>query len=183
LRGGWYRSDLEYSLAYRPTGHADRFLQGWLDLAVSVPEAQKLLAMLSTPTAPGVCAKCHSIDSVPNPIVHWRTFQPDPIEHRFTRFSHTSHFSLLDDRGCQTCHSLDLEAPADRYASSFSGGNRDPSRFHSNFVPIQRQVCASCHTSRFAGEGCLECHNYHIGRFAPTLPREEWTAKPAKPLP
>jgi hypothetical protein len=182
-RGGWYRSDLDYSLSYRPVGHADPFLQSWLDLTASVPDAKKVFTALSAPTAPGACAKCHSIDEKPNQVVQWRGFRADAFDHRFTRFSHTAHFSLLDDRGCQTCHSLDLKAPADSYALSFAKGNRDPSRFHSNFQPIQRQTCAACHTRHFAGEGCLKCHNYHIGHFAPTLPRGEWSLKPQKTPP
>ena len=35
--GGWYRSRNDYTLLYRPAGHADPFLHAWLDLTASVP--------------------------------------------------------------------------------------------------------------------------------------------------
>ena len=174
VRGGWYRSDLDYSLSYRPAGHADSFLQSWLDLTVAAPAARKLFDALSDPKAPGLCVKCHSVDSQPRSLINWRSFQPDPFEHQFTRFSHTAHFSLLDNHGCQTCHSLDLNAPRESYAASFARENRDPAVFHSNFKSIERAMCASCHTHKYASESCLECHNYHVGHFIPTLPRQQW---------
>jgi hypothetical protein len=172
-RGGWYRSDLEYSLSYRPTGHADSFLRSWLELTALAPDARKLFTTLSNSKSPGQCIKCHSIDERPRPVVNWRAYQPDPFEHPFTHFSHKAHFSLLDDHGCQTCHSLDLNAPTGRYAESF-GTNRNPAIFQSSFHPIKLAACTSCHSKKYAGESCLECHNYHIGRFMPTLPRQQW---------
>ncbi|HXR05714.1 MAG TPA: hypothetical protein VN765_00195, partial [Candidatus Acidoferrum sp.] len=85
-RGGWYRSDLDYSLSYRPAGHADPFLQSWLDLTAAAPAARKLFEAWSDAKAPGLCAKCHSVDSQPQSLINWRSFQPDPFAHQFTRF-------------------------------------------------------------------------------------------------
>jgi hypothetical protein len=177
-RGGWYRSDLDYSLSYRPTGHADPFLQSWLDLTVAAPAARKLFDSLSDPKSPGLCVKCHSVDSQPQWRINWSSFRPDPFEHQFTRFSHTAHFSLLDNRGCQTCHSLDLDAPKESYSASFAREKGDPAVFRSNFRSVEVSMCASCHTQKYASESCLECHNYHVGHFRPTLPRQQW----ARPL-
>ena len=56
--GGWaYR---ELALTYRPTGHADRFLRGWLEFS-STPEpaAAALFDALASEESPGSCAKCH----------------------------------------------------------------------------------------------------------------------------
>jgi hypothetical protein len=180
-RGGWYRSDLDYSLSYRPTGHADPFLHSWLDLTVAADEARKLFDSLSDTKSPGLCIKCHSVESQPQWRIDWRSFQADPFEHRFTRFSHTAHFSLLDNRGCQTCHSLDLDAPKESYSASFARDKGDPAVFRSNFRSIEVSMCASCHTQKYASESCLECHNYHVGHFRPTLPREQW-ARPRSSL-
>lgn len=173
-RGGWYRSGAEDAILYRPTGHADSFLRSWLDLTVAAPEAQKLFDALSDSKAPGLCLKCHSVDAQPRPQVNWLPYQPDAFEHRFTRFSHVAHFSLLDDHGCQTCHRLDADAARDSYAAAFDKGHRDPAVFRSNYLPIDRVLCAACHTRKYAGDSCLECHNYHIGHFMPTLPRQQW---------
>ena len=58
--GGWgYR---QLGLAYRPTGHSDRFLRGWLEFS-SAPEdaAAALFDALTTDDAAGACAKCHVV--------------------------------------------------------------------------------------------------------------------------
>jgi hypothetical protein len=180
LRGGWYRSDLEFSLSYRPVGHPDPFLQSWLELTGAVPEGQKVFDFLSAPHVPGLCIKCHSVDG-PQPLrVNWRGFRPDAFDHPFTRFSHTAHFSLLDDRGCQTCHQLDRELSADTYAASFARSQRDPAVFRSSFRFIELAACTACHTKKYASESCLECHNYHVGHFIPTLPRQQWPRADSK---
>ena len=87
-----------------------------------------------------------------------------PGEHPFTVFSHTSHFSLLDEKGCLTCHPLNKEA---KYQESFK--DRNPATYASNFELIPRRLCAGCHTAAEAGESCLTCHNYHIGKVIPAL--------------
>ncbi|MEJ1973434.1 MAG: hypothetical protein WDM96_13515 [Lacunisphaera sp.] len=104
--------------------------------------------------------KCHTVDQTPRgTIVNWRTRQSQPERHDFTKFKHEAHFSLVGDQGCMTCHVLDA---ASKYPSSFIA-NRDPAVFHSNFVPITRQACATCHRTGEAGTDCLLCHNYHTG--------------------
>src|SRR5262249_49139160 len=136
MRGGWYRSDLEFGIFYRPAGHADAFLRSWLDLIVPAPVARDLFTTLSDTKAPGLCTKCHSIDTRPAPRLNWLPYQPEPFDHTFTRFSHVAHFSLLDDRGCQTCHPLDNAAPSHSYAAAFGPDQGDPTLFHSNFKSI-----------------------------------------------
>lgn len=178
-RGGWYRSNSDYSISYRPTGHADLFLRSWMDLSVANPNARQLFDSLSNPKAPGLCAKCHSTDDRPEPQINWNPSLPDAFEHKFTRFSHVAHFSLLDDHGCQTCHRLDSNASRESYGAAFATGHRDPAAFSSNFKSIDLGLCASCHTRKHAGESCLKCHNYHVGHFVPTLPKQQWGAPQA----
>ena len=168
--GGWYRQF--FTLRYRPVGHADPFVKAWLDLSGALSGTQDDLAAhsifneLSSPEAPGVCTKCHSVDAQPDDAlrVNWRSAQPVPNEQRFTRFAHTAHFSLLDEKGCLTCHGLDSEAD---YAAGFE--DRDPTSFASNFAPMDRAVCAGCHVPVDAGDSCLTCHNYHIGILPPAV--------------
>ena len=163
-RGGWYRRDETYTLYYRPGGHADAFLTAWLDTTVrdTSPTATAIFAQLSAPGATGLCLKCHSVDQTPRgPLVNWRTRQSQPEQHDFTKFKHSAHFSLVGDQGCMTCHVLN---GASRYASAF-GPNRDPAVFDSNFVPITRLACATCHRAGEAGTDCLLCHNYHTGEW------------------
>jgi hypothetical protein len=84
-----------------------------------------------------------------------------PATGRVTRFSHTSHFSLLDDKGCRTCHTLDPDAT---YAQGYK--DRDPSVFWSNFEAIERDTCVACHAEDKVADSCTTCHQYHVGRFA-----------------
>jgi predicted CXXCH cytochrome family protein len=65
----------------------------------------------------------------------------------------------MGDQGCATCHSLDVEAD---HARGF-GLNRDPAVFQSNFTPMNKATCATCHQPAKAGDSCQQCHNYHTG--------------------
>jgi hypothetical protein len=171
---GWFRSADGFTLSYRPSGHADPFLVAWFNTATAVPSLGRgILKTLATATGPGACAKCHTVDQIPNQgmRVNWLAARPEPNAHAFTKFSHTAHLSLMTEHGCQTCHVLN---PASTYATFFQpadpsspSDNRDPAHFfQSNFVSLPKQQCSSCHTPRIAGDGCLLCHNYHTGTFA-----------------
>ncbi|MDI1319008.1 MAG: cytochrome c3 family protein, partial [bacterium] len=160
--GGWYRRDETYTLYYRPDGHADSFLTAWLDATAGDPSssARAIFAQLSDPQAPGLCMKCHSVDTTKSgTLVNWLPARPEPNHHKFTFFKHAAHFSLMGDQGCKTCHALDAKAD---YAAAF-GTNRDPAIFHSNFAPLSKDTCATCHQPGAAGASCQQCHNYHTG--------------------
>ena len=166
--GGWYRED--FSLRYRPAGHADVFVRSWLDIAAQAgtmpakEPATDLFETLASTKSPGACSKCHSVDEIGEGIQHvnWQGKRPVTNQQTFTAFSHVGHFTLLDERGCLTCHSLNSEV-------GFSDGfkDRDPTTFVSNFNPVERATCAACHTPAEAGDNCVTCHNYHIGTFPP----------------
>ena len=170
MAGGWYRD--EFTLRYRPTGHADRFLRAWLDvIGQAAPlsrevTTRQIFESLASDKSPGLCTKCHSIDTDTDGrlSVNWQGARMAPGEHPFTVFSHTSHFSLPGDKGCLTCHTFNKGA---KYLDSFK--DRNPATFASNFEQIPRQLCAGCHTAAEAGESCLTCHNYHIGKIIPAL--------------
>jgi len=174
--GGWYRQFL--TLYYRPTGHADRFLKGWLELTAgpasgpAATAAKDVFEALAAPKAPGLCTKCHSVDAgfredgTPTGVlnVNWQTEVAPVGNRRFTKYAHLPHFSLLDEKGCLTCHTLEYEAP---YAASFD--DRKASTFTSNFAPMGKEICAACHREEQAGSRCVDCHNYHVGDFPPAL--------------
>ncbi|HBK78408.1 MAG TPA: hypothetical protein DDZ83_01770 [Nitrospinae bacterium] len=166
VAGGWYVQD--FSVYYRPSGHEDRFLKDWMDLVAGgdgSKEAMKgMFAALSDPKATGYCAKCHSIDRVSGKArrVNWRARRSASDVKKFIRYQHTPHFSLLDEKGCLTCHRLNANAD---YLKGFKDDN--PATFTSNFRPIAKKVCASCHTRVGASNSCLTCHNYHVGKVVP----------------
>ncbi len=173
--GGWYSADASFALKYRPRGHADRFLTEWMNLTVDTNKtalpavAGALFDEVAGAKAPGLCAKCHSIDSKPDFRVNWTGRRPDRMEHKFTRFAHSAHVSLLEGQGCQTCHSLKVTADPDAFASAYKPGQRDAFIAHSNFGGVTQTSCASCHQPAFVRADCTTCHNYHVGRFQSSI--------------
>jgi hypothetical protein len=81
-----------------------------------------------------------------------------------THFSHTTHFSLLDEKGCRTCHTVNNEADYQAGYDDF-----DLLTFQPGFQPMQAATCRDCHTREVAGESCVLCHRYHLG-VSLTLP-------------
>ena len=173
--GGWYWE--EQILYYRPVGHADKFVQSWVDAVTGSPTvpAARIFADLAGENAVGSCSKCHSIDEdhgdetadqEPRESyrMNWMGRQAELNTKTFTRFSHQTHADLLSETGCATCHQLDADAD---YAQAYEG--HDPKDFDSNFTPMDINTCAACHTPSNAGDGCFLCHNYHIGSFPPPM--------------
>ncbi|MDA1099015.1 MAG: hypothetical protein O2967_08515 [Proteobacteria bacterium] len=176
VSGGWYRDD--FVLRYRPTGHADAFIRAWLDLTGKAglrrEESGQVFETLIDAKAPGLCGKCHSVDEQADGglLINWRAYHPADGLKKSVRFSHAAHFSLLDERGCLTCHARDDKAD---YAAAFK--DRNPATFAANFKPLPRAVCAECHTAAKAGNKCLTCHNYHLGVFLPVAAHTEGMLK------
>lgn len=168
--GGWYRQN--FTLYYRPIGHADAFLHAWIDLTAAVGpspgagQALEIFADLTGRRAPGTCGKCHSVDSGADDTlaINWGPKIRTGDFHRFTEYRHAPHFSLLDETGCLTCHVIDYDAD---FMASFD--DVDPTAFEANFRAIKKETCAACHVEALAGDACTDCHNYHIGRFPPPL--------------
>lgn len=172
VSGGWYRQDSDFALLYRPSGHADPFLYAWLNLTTCSTEtkhgrsAEAIFTTLANPKAPGRCMKCHSVDAQAGQRkrIHWSAARPVSHERKVTRFAHEVHFSLLEDKGCLTCHTLNPEAEV---MESFR--DADPLTFTSSFRAMQKTVCTRCHTSERVEDTCLTCHNYHLGTVSTVL--------------
>ena len=167
--GGWYAQD--FSLYYRPSGHQDAFLKAVLDLSAvtkNTNDVVKLKAFeyLSYVKRSGQCIKCHSIDEVDaNISINWKAKQQGQIAHQFNRFNHSSHFSLLTDQGCLSCHQLNETADV---IKSFKTHN--PFVFESNWQSIEKSRCAQCHNEDTGLDNCTLCHNYHVGQTQTRLP-------------
>ncbi|HZZ17727.1 MAG TPA: cytochrome c3 family protein [Opitutaceae bacterium] len=165
--GGWYRSADNPTLYYRPVGHADAFLTLWLSASAKLSSgphgsvAEPLFLALSDAKGPGLCMKCHSVDRVSGgeKVVNWSAAGPHPTVHEITKFNHEAHFSLMDQKGCQTCHQMKAQSA---YLTSF-GDNLDPAHFESGFGPVVKASCAACHNDKVAGQSCQLCHSYHVG--------------------
>ncbi|MCH8084687.1 MAG: hypothetical protein IH885_10670 [Myxococcales bacterium] len=173
-RGGWFLQKRGYSVNYRPGGHADPFLRTWLEFsgmqAGSITDiagpAEAIFALLTRKNAPGRCAMCHSFDADDSGLVttRWQgsreTFQPAPV----SRFDHRPHLVSGAANPCGACHLMSeidfktakaaLEVYETRDFAAWTTGD---------FVSLETDDCASCHSESTAGDSCAGCHDYHRG--------------------
>ncbi len=183
--GGWYRQDATFTLHYRPAGHGDPFLRAWIEHAGmqradknGVPDANRsLFTQLTAAKAPGLCAKCHAVEAPVGggAVMHWRSHRDDSAQRGHTIFAHRPHLALTGELSCQTCHALDESAAK----ASVAGQTKfDP--ITSNFRPLAKDTCASCHRPGAVSDGCTSCHTYHAGTAEiRSRPRSEFRV-PAK---
>ena len=164
--GSWFRDDTTFSIRYRPTGHADPVLASWLGMLVTTPNVDDLpvlraaLKEISMPTAPGQCASCHSMEQTAtgSMTINWRS-EDSNTARSFTKFLHGPHLTLPQLSDCMECHRIDMNAK-----TTASYAHLDPHTFMSEFAPLSRKQCASCHTATAAGDQCQSCHNYHVDK-------------------
>ena len=163
--GTWSRDDATLSIRYRPAGHADPVLTGWLDVLASAGPtgkpnelANEVFEDVASPTAAGLCASCHSVERTAGgkTEINWRASHAKDAP-RFTKFSHSPHLALPQLADCTACHAVDESA---NQAATHTGV--DANRFVSDFSPITKRLCAECHTASAAGDRCQSCHNYHV---------------------
>ncbi len=149
---GWQRSDASYSIAWRPTGHGDLLLKAWIELSLkNTPKVSSanaaLRASLTKPTSMGYCAQCHRLDGNDKSAsftIRWQSFSHEPAAKSFTKFSHRPHLIQPQLADCTHCHEMSSSSAI------------------SNFAPLSKSACTSCHTPKAAGDQCLKCHNYHV---------------------
>lgn len=161
--GGWYRQNS--TIRYRPTGHADQFLQKWLDFAGRgygtnlQDQLAPIFELLSPKDSIGGCTKCHSVDDEAGAkVVRWHPFDPAAIKNRFTNYSHKPHVELIGEKTCMKCHEL---RPTNAGFMTTYDGN-DPANYTPNFKPLDKEVCSSCHSEQTAWQNCTLCHGYHV---------------------
>lgn len=161
---GWYRDDKSFRVAYRPSGHEDKCLKEWSDLAAAAADrsaaATALFERMLSSTGIGQCRSCHTVDQLPDEAltVNWKAQYRDPAIRDFTQFSHGPHTLQPHLQDCSYCH--DMSKPVSNQ-QTFAG--HDSSVAVSNFAPITKLNCASCHREGQTDNGCTHCHRYHIG--------------------
>lgn len=170
--GGWYFQDQDFSILYRPGYHGDRVLQTWLDMGRRYSKDPALIPVkdmfteLSDPKAPGVCMKCHTVRESTQEIsrVHWSANQPSTYRHTSTRFVHSPHFNVMQNKGCIACHQ-----PNTKTNDAEGTEKQNAPSGMSDFIHMTKSTCGACHTNEAAGDGCLTCHNYHVGDITPKV--------------
>jgi len=163
---GWFRDDQLFRISYRPSGHADDCIQSWIELVTRAADAntrletKQLFQKTIEMTSIGLCRACHTVDQLPNRSfrVNWKAEYRDPAIRSFTSFAHGPHLIQPGLRDCSGCHTLDSNV---RNHESFVG--MDSAEVVSNFLPITKSNCISCHQANQASSGCTQCHNYHVG--------------------
>lgn len=156
----WQMDDPTTTLSYVSTGHADSLLRAWIELAVAGANGpywervEPLLMELTEPTAAGLCATCHQVSQNDHGQWHvaWQFASERGSSSTFTRFSHGPHLLQPQLANCTSCHVIAEEA------------SRDIAPGTAEFLPITREGCANCHTPHGAGDRCVDCHRYHVGR-------------------
>ena len=189
VRRRWFADDVAFALSFRPKGHAGDFMRTWLDHSAKAPcgddngALRAVFVQLSDPFGPGRCMKCHSVDRAGEGVqVNWLTNRPQADEHPFTKFAHFPHFSLLGEKGCRTCHVLNEQADVGRgFMGADHSLNTDPRFFESSFTSMGKATCATCHVQKAAGDSCLTCHNYHVGRLPLAKPNARFPGGGGEP--
>jgi len=161
--GFWIEDDRTFSISYRPSGHADKFIQAVTDIATHNSNndgTKRLMDQFLKPTSTGLCASCHTVDRIVGDrlAVNWNSMTRDPSIREFTRFSHRPHLIQPQTADCSSCHELLVDVDIQ---DSFSGF--DPMKNKSNFRPTTKMDCMGCHQKGQASNSCTTCHNYHIG--------------------
>ncbi len=163
---GWYRDDRTLQISYRPSGHADPCLKSWIDLVSRIksanvrPETEQLFETTLAASGIGLCQTCHTVDQQSDQtfLVNWLAEYRDPARRSFTKFSHAPHLIQTELRDCSSCHELDSQRSNTHTFQGF-----DPNEFISNFRPIVKADCITCHQQGRTNSSCTQCHDYHVG--------------------
>ena len=197
LSGGWYRDGS--SVRYRPTNHADLFFKTWLELSALQYDDlnHSLFESLSEDKPVGNCTKCHTVQTVmikeaaikqqdsedqtvviekPTYKMHWRSFKPSDVHVDFNRFSHVSHFSMMTDDGCSSCHVVNSESDSASGIES-QDNSVDKTSSSSGFLNMEQSTCTQCHQEGRAPDSCLTCHNYHAEPYMQSIEKMPDTLK------
>jgi len=144
----------------------------------------------SSQLIPGDCTGCHLIsDAAHMPVSTsslsspWNSIQRSSTLRTFTKFDHQPHLTLPLIRECRYCHVLNSSNKAlgetastaeQPLSSSVSQHKNFPlaelpalslaHHLHLEFKPMEKSQCTACHRPNSAGDGCTQCHNYHVGQ-------------------
>lgn len=188
IGGGVYVRNADLSLRYHPIGHADPYLQLWLDTLVSASnessaiggQVREMLPILADPTGAGSwstrgpissgrCLSCHTVQKNRSgqQFVQWNTRQPMSSDSLLTRFRHAPHVVAKGMESCVECHQLNAThktaAAILRDVAADSDHHPPISVHRTDFRQLTKSACASCHGQTGQLSRCTTCHVYHAG--------------------
>ncbi len=168
---GWSLDARDAGLCYRPAGHADPVVRGWLDLTgrsySTSPAARAVFDALAHPARGlGRCTKCHAVeeDSSGSRVVRWTATPLAGSRSGTIRFRHRPHL-VATRHDCAACHRSTGNGGAPVAAAYYDDMElrTDPHVRHPSFRAIAAARCAACHRPGGAPDGCVACHRYHAG--------------------
>lgn len=165
-RTGWIRDDRTLRIFYRPTGHHDAFLKNWIDTVLATENVESrtatsgLFHALTEVSSIGNCRYCHTLkrDADQSLVMNWKANRRDGSVGQFTSFSHRPHLVQPVLQDCSHCHKMDSSV-----SNKESFASVDRLDFRSNFHPIEKATCSTCHQKGLTENSCTTCHNYHVG--------------------
>ncbi len=189
-QGGWYLDQELLAVRYMPRGHADPLLAAWTEYVVLLTSSREKhhsqleLSNVGSKMIPGGCAECHLLsDSNSSVLVGdgmdraWKSVARSDAVRPFTRFDHAPHLTLPMIRDCRYCHVLEeghrlkdgepenlatvLAQHRGSELTAMHATVRD--HLHTEFRSMEKSQCNACHRPNGAGDGCTQCHNYHVG--------------------
>ncbi|QDV49758.1 hypothetical protein [Gimesia fumaroli] len=174
---GWSISDSDFTIRYRPIGHADPLIKGWLDQAVQENQQSldrdSMWRIFSNPTASGTedshgalasgrCLMCHSVDKDPVSGRSHINWQPLPTQQskaeQFTQFSHAPHLSSGQKLNCESCHVFDPLGTDSTTILQSDYFVRDQSNLFWQINQNSQQACTSGFQP-ISRQNCSTCHN------------------------
>lgn len=174
---GWSISGSDFTVRYRPIGHADPLIKGWLDQAVQekqqVLNNDSLWQIFSNPTASGTedshgalasgrCLMCHSVDrDLVSGIayINWLPLTTQQAkEELFTQFSHAPHLSTGQLQKCESCHVFDASKTDNTAILQSDYFIRDRSNLFWQINENSQQTCTSGFQP-ISRKTCVTCHN------------------------
>ena len=169
VKSGWYRSDRLLKIGYRPVDHADAVVKSWGDCVSQVanadanPATSTLFARMNSTSAAGSCRSCHTLNRTQDDDFEfaWFADRRDDGRAAFTKFSHRPHLTQWSIRECSACHRMNESVSL---VGTFEGCEGCEGK--SNFHPIVKADCVSCHQKGRTESGCMQCHNYHVGKHS-----------------
>lgn len=170
---GWFADYLE--LRYKPSRHADPVVRNWIEFSIeaaqkaagseSAERAAALRDHMLSKDGPGRCAKCHTFSQTQGgseqepTVIRWQAVET--TQHPQTFFSHATHMRVLSSgQGCITCHSLREPAKPGETVPGVEHAV-DQGAPLTEFLPIRRQACVTCHAQEKVRQDCTLCHRYH----------------------
>lgn len=168
--GEWVRDNDKQTMTYLPNGHADPWIRAWLDTVASQYGNDPDMLTAVNRSAEGIaCLQCHPIHG--NSIVWGESVGAPKMTLGFTKFRHEPHLVQPHLRDCTACHRLMPPAEAVTNSEALEtvteqGMSRSVRSEISEFHPLQKETCVGCHTPNGAGDGCVQCHRYHVGNVA-----------------